>query len=364
VRWHRQWLVLLGAVILGSSVVTGSTPVAARTSVGIFQTSVAIETLRGEGSAVNEVLVEAPQPGELVVLFDDVIPSESLSWERVDLGSTPYTLDGRITTEPSVIRYEGSDVGTRKVFEVRLIVNDLDDQPRAGFITYTFVPDSRPSGEGIGVSQGVAARVRVGAWPADLATIPAEIAVTDLRLARDPAAGTGLLDRVLPDIPRVLSRRPGIMSARTTNVGEVLVRADATLVLERLAWTAALPFTRPSGTVMVRSVDRPRLLVPEERWTTRAPTTVTLGTGEEVDRLPFLGFVRVTVESSARMGATTSDATMSATYLVAPWKELLLAIAAFLLYRWVRHRRRRQRSDEADIRDHAGMHDDVVAPSG
>lgn len=49
---------------------------------------------------------------------------------------------------------------------------------------------------------------------------------------------------------------------------------------------------------------------------------------EEVDRLPFLGFVRVTVESSARMGATTSDATRSAVCLVAPWEEALLAATA------------------------------------
>jgi hypothetical protein len=57
-----------------------------------------------------------------------------------------------------------------------------------------------------------------------------------------------------------------------------------------------------------------------------------------VDRLPLLGFVRVTVESSARMGATTSDATRSAIYLVAPWEEALLVAAAYALYRWARRR--------------------------
>jgi hypothetical protein len=59
-----------------------------------------------------------------------------------------------------------------------------------------------------------------------------------------------------------------------------------------------------------------------------------------VDRLPLLGFVRVTVESSARMGATTSDATQSAVYLVAPWEEALLAASAYALCRWARRRSR------------------------
>ena len=332
---------LVAVAILMSSTALLTSPATARTSIGVFETSVAIETLRGEGSARNRVLVEANVPGSVVITFDDVVPSEGRSWERVDLGTTPYTLASRIRAEPDVLRYEGDLVGTRHVFTVELVAVDLDDLPRAGFVTYRFVPDgSGPEGEGVGIAAGVAARVRVGAWPADLDELPAVIAVSDLRLTRDPATVTGLIDRLLPDLPRVVNRGPAVVRARTRNVGEVLVRADTTLKLTRLPWSAAIPFVDPPGFTVITYVDRTRLLLPGEAWSSAAPSTATLDTGQ-VDRLPFLGLVRVGVESSARLGATSSEASASATYLVAPWKETLVLALLYLAFRVARQRFRR-----------------------
>jgi hypothetical protein len=334
---------LVGAAALAGmlGVVGGVAPPAhADTSIGVFETSIAVETLQGGGSAVNRVLVASPVPGSVLITFDDVVPADDLSWERVDFGTTPYSLVFRLQAEPSVLRYEGDMVGTRHVFDVTLRADGLDDQPRAGFITYAFVPDSvRDGDQGLGVRMNVAARVRVGAWPADLEVLPARIAVSDLRLERDRTSVTGVIDRLIPDLPRVINRGPATVRARTTNVGDVLVRADTTLTLTRLPWSAALPFVDPPGFTVMTYNDRTRLLLPGEVWASAVPSTASLDTGQ-VDRLPVLGLVRIGVESSARLGASRSDASASATYLVAPWKETLVLALLVLTIRTVRRRSR------------------------
>jgi hypothetical protein len=83
-------------------------------------------------------------------------------------------------------------------------------------------------------------RVRLGTWPAGLDRIPAHVAVSDLQLERDRDTVTGLIDRLLPELPRVLNRGPAVVGVRTTNVGDALVQSHTTLTLTRLPWIAAL----------------------------------------------------------------------------------------------------------------------------
>ena len=332
---------VLGAVLLAS-------PAAAQTTIGTFEGSIPIETFQGSGVGINRIVVEAQEPGSVVMEFDDVVLSEQRSWERVDVGTTPYTLLFRIQPDPAVIRYEGDMVGERQEFAVALRASGLDDQPRAGFITYTFVPDSAEGPEGnVGIRQGVAARVRLGAWPADLDGVPARVTVSDLRLERDRDTVTGIIDRLLPDLPRVINRGPAVARVRTTNVGEVLVQSETTITLARLPWVAALPFVSPEGFTVITYVDRPRLLLPGEGRTSGVASTASLVDGEDIDRLPFLGLVRVSATSTAFLGATSDEASATAVYLVAPWKEALLIALLLLGVRIVR-RRLARRSDASD----------------
>jgi len=331
-----------GAALLGVTLL--ATPASAQTTIGTFEGSVPIETFRGAGVGLNRIVVEAQEPGSVVMEFDDVILSEQRSWERVDLGTTPYTLLFRVAPEPAVVRYEGDMVGTRQEFIIELRADGLDDLPRAGFITYTFVPDSASSPDGnVGIRQGVAARVRLGAWPADLEGLPAAIEVTGLRLESDRASRTSVVDRILPDLPRVINRGPAVIRARTANVGDVLVQSETTLTLARLPWISALPFVTSDGFTVITYVDRPRLLLPGEGRTSSVASTASLTDGEQIDRMPFLGLVRVGVASSAFLGATRDEVSDSVVYLVAPWKETLLLVLAYLALRLVRARRRGRR---------------------
>ena len=328
-------------VVLGAAVwvVLGAGPADAQTAIGTFEGSIPIETFAGAGTATNRIVLEAQEPCSIVMQLDDVFLADDRAWQPVDVGTTPYTLIFRVTPDPAVIRYEGDMVGTRRTFEVTLRADGLDDLPRAGFITYTFVPDSAavPDGD-IGLRTGVAARVRLGAWPADLEGIPARIAVSDLRLTRDRDTIGGLVDRIVPDLPRVVNRGPADVRARTTNVGDVMLQSETTLTLTRVPWFALLPFVDPDGFTVITYIDRPRLLLPGEGRTSVVASTAALQGGEEIDRLPLLGLVRIDVESRGTLGASTDVATASATYLVAPWKEVLLLL---VLYRVVRALRRR-----------------------
>jgi hypothetical protein len=342
---------VLTGVLLGGL----ASEVQAQTTIGTFEGSIPIETIRGEGSAINRIVVQAEEPGEVVMVFDDVILSEQGSWQQVELGSTPYTLQDLIAPFPAVIRYEGDMVGTRQEIDVELRASGLDDAPRAGFVTYTFVPDSSRETQGtVGIRQSVATRVRIGAWPPDLEGIPAAIAVSELRLFRDREQLSSPIDALLPNLPRVINRGPATVAARTTNVGEVLVQSETTLVLSRLPWRAALPFIRPDGFTLITYIDRPRLLLPTESRNSQVASTASLIDGEELDRLPVFGLVRVTATSTAFLGATRDEASASATYLVAPWKELLVLILVYrgAVYAWRRYKTVRE-GTATDLNDSA-----------
>jgi hypothetical protein len=144
------------------------------------------------------------------------------------------------------------------------------------------------------------------------------------------------VDRLIPDVPRTVNRGPATVRARTTNVGDVLVQSATTLTLDRLPWVSALPFVASEGSPLITYVDRPRLLLPGEGRTSSVASTASLLDGEAIDRLPFLRLVRVSVTSTAFLGATRDEASASAVHLIAPWKETLLLVLAYVAFRSVR----------------------------
>jgi len=331
-------LAVAGGALL--AVATSASPASAQTTIGTFEGSIPIETLQGSGMAINRIVVESQEAGSVVIGFDDVVLSEQGIWEAVEFGTTPYTLQSRIRPDPAVIRYEGDMVGQQQIFEVALRTSGLDGQPRAGFITYAFVADAPAGALGsVGIRQGVAVRVRLGTWPSDLDGIPARVSVSDLRLERDRETITGLIDSLLPELPRVLNRGPAVVRVHTVNVGDALVQSGTTLTLTRLPWIAALPFVDPEGSTVITLDDRAQLLLPGEGRTSAVASTASLVDGENIDRLPFFGLVCISATSTAFLGAASHEASASAVYLIAPWKEGLLIVLFVVGVRTVRRRR-------------------------
>lgn len=342
-------LAVAGGALVG---VAALAPAAsAQTTIGTFEGSIPIGTLQGAGVAINRIVVESQEAGSIVIGFDDVVLSEQGIWEAVELGTTPYTLQSHIRPDPAGIRYEGAMVGQQHTFDVALRTSGLDEAPRAGFITYTFVPDALAGAEGsVGIRQGVAVRVRLGAWPSELEGVPARVRVSDLRLERDRDTITGLIDRLLPELPRVLNRGPAVVRVRTTNVGDVLVQSGTTLTLTRLPWLAALPFVDAEGSTVITLEERAQLLLPGEGRTSAVASTASLVDGEDIDRLPSFGLVRISATSTAFLGAASDEASATAVHLIAPWKEGLLIVVLVVGVRTVRHRRvaARARADTLD----------------
>jgi hypothetical protein len=343
-------LAVAGGALLGAA---GLVPLAsAQTTIGTFEGSIPIETLQGSGGAINRIVVESHEAGSVVIAFDDVVLSEQGIWEAVELGTTPYTLESRIRPDPAVVRYEGVMVGQQQTFDVALRTSGLGEAPRAGLITYTFVPDVVVGAEGsVGIRESVAVRVRLGTWPSELDGIPARVRVSDLRLERVPDTITGLIDRLLPELPRVLNRGPAVIRVRTTNVGDALVQSGTTLTLTRLPWLAVLPLVDAAGSTAIIFEDRAQLLLPGEGRTSAVASTASLVDSEEIDRLPFLGLVRISASSTAFLGAALDEASATAVHLVAPWKEALLIALLVVGVRAVRRRRvaARARTDAVDI---------------
>lgn len=334
-------VVALAAAVL--SVAAGAAD--ARGSLGTFQTSVEIEAgEEGSGRSTMEVVVEAEEPAVVTVGFADVILGEDLSWQPVEFGSTPYSLAGRVRTVPEELVYDGADVGERRVFEVDLIVDDVEEDahPLAGLLTYSLAVGDA-AGEGLAVREGVGTRIRLGAWPQEYTGVPAELDLEGLAL-RPVEDEVGGLDALLPDLPRVLNRGPAEAEVRTRNVGDALVQSETTVVIARRSWWSLLPFTADDAVDLITYVDRQRLLLPGEFRTSRVASTVDLDETVQIDRLPTFGPVRVSAEATGFLGDSRSTVTTSATYLVAPWKEALVILLLLLGLSWARRRFTRWRS--------------------
>jgi hypothetical protein len=181
--------------------------------------------------------------------------------------------------------------------------------------------------------------VRLGTWPSELDGIPARVSVSDLRIERDRDTITGLIDRLLPELPRVLNRGPAVIRVQTTNVGEALVQSGTTLALTRLPWIAALPLVDSEGVTVITLEDRAQLLLPGEGRMSAVASTASLVDGEDIDRLPFFGLVRVSATSTAFLGAASHEASATAVHLIAPWKEGLVIVLLVAGARTVRRRR-------------------------
>ncbi len=150
--------------------------------------------------------------------------------------------------------------GSRR-FEVRLHVDDVDPDapPLAGLLSYQLRPETGPSG-GLGVSAGVATRIRLGAWPEAYDGATAQLALDGPTLRRVDGARSGI-DGLLPELPRVLNRGPGELRARTTNGGEALLQTETSLTLTRLSWWSLLPFVPDDGVEVLVYRDRAALLL-------------------------------------------------------------------------------------------------------
>ena len=315
-------------------------------TVGAFQGSVPIETTGGGGTATVTFVAESPTPGVLRIEFSDVVLDAEGRWQVAELGSTDYTLDTRIVAVPAAFQYGPDDVGTRRTYEVTLRTFGLDDSERVGYVTARFDPDT--SGGEAGFRPAI--RVRLGSWPAALEGADLGIAVRGLRLVRDPDAPRGRIDRAIPDLlPRVINRGPAIVRAETVNTGQALLQSETRLTLARVPWSVYVPFFRPERLTVIDYTDRPRLLLPTESRSSSVPSTISLPGDQPLDRLPFFGPVQVTAEVSGYLGVDRVEDAAVATYLVAPWKEALVALLAYLAAR--RAWRRLRTSLEQRARD-------------
>lgn len=339
-------LVALGLLL----VVSPAQPAGAQTLLGTLDTSVDIVAgTDGTGDTTMQVIVESDRPGVVELSFDDVLLDAQGAWRPVALGSTPHTLQGRIRAEPDVLVYDAEDVGTRRRFEVRLHIDDVDPDatPRAGLLTYQLQPEAGPSG-GLGVSAGVATRIRLGAWPEAYDGATAQLALDGPTLRRVDGAQRGI-DGLLPELPRVRNRGPGELRARTTNVGEALLQTETSLTLTRLSWWSLLPFVPDDGVEVLVYRDRAALLLPGESRASRVRSTVELDEVSELDRLPTFGPVRVSAEATGFLGQNRSTVTASATYLIVPWKEGLVVLVLLLGVRFGRRTLRVRRRPDPPV---------------
>lgn len=325
-------------------------------TVGAFQGSVPIETTGGGGTATVTFVAQSPTPGVLRIEFADVVLDADGRWQVAELGSTDYTLDTRIVAVPAEFEYGPDDVGTRRTYEVTLRTFGLDDRERVGYVTARFDPVVDPAAPDAEAAFRPAIRVRLGSWPAALEGADLGIAVRGLRLARDPDAPRGRIDRAIPDLlPRVINRGPAIVRADTVNTGQALLQTETRLTLARVPWSVYVPFFRPERLTVIDYTDLPRLLLPTESRSSSVPSTISLPGDQPLDRLPFFGPVQVTAEASGYLGVDRVEDAAAATYLVAPWKEALVALVAYLAVR--RAWRRMRTSLEQRARDEDEVED-------
>lgn len=299
------------------------------------------------GEVTVTVTVSGGVAGTLALTMVDAAIDPRGGWLTVPYGSTPQTLDGVLTFEPSSFAYVPD--GDRQRFNTVLSVDPaLVTAPLFGSLRATLEPDES-SGGGISLVTQGAVEIQVVAAPSagsleDLPAAAAALRLDDLSIFRpDPWTP---IDRLFPDIPWLVNHGPVTVTATGANTGTLFLDSRVTYDFTRLSPLAVvLGGDGPTFTV----INRPRYLIPGSTFTDVMFSVIEIEGAPPVDAMPFIGFVRITATASGLLsGVEAEPVSISRTVLVFPWKEALFLFLVWLGQREWRHRRGRRVNTTAE----------------
>jgi hypothetical protein len=322
----------------------------------------------------RKVNLRKGETGFLNYSVEGKIPA-TLSLEIVDLGvdnfgnkipvplnSTKFGLRNTIKAELDKTIYIPN--GTKQNYRVKLtsLVNSLEGV-RLGGVKVNMIPKESSKAGAKTINMVSAIVVSVGAiqygFDINDFNLQAKIKASDLRF--EPVRRSGILGLIdyIPDIPRVIDHGPADWSISIVNIG---MQPLEQFMRWRIVKGRETPYEDDTQRYqyLYAFEGGSHLTIPDQKFREQTRTVIYKNTEvqsnlrnyskqTEVNALPMFGIITADAQVHTSFGAFTGKTQhFSRTYLIFPWKELLLIILTYIGYRRARRKFAKWRKERAE----------------
>ncbi len=320
-----------------------------------------VNLLKGQ-SGYLDYSVEGPIPATLSVEMVDLGIDAGGNKIPVPLNSTKFGLRGVV--KPTLDKYTYIPNGQKQKYRVKLtsLVGSLEGV-RLGGVKVNLIPKVSTKSGAKSINMVSAIVVSVGAiqygFDIEEFNAQAKIEASDLRFVPMRRSGIlGLIDYI-PNIPFVIDHGPADWSLAIVNVGEQPLEQ---FMRWRIVKDRDIPY--------VDDVKRYKyyfafesgshLTIPGQKFRENTRTVILKNTEvqsdlrayakpTEVNALPLVGIITADAQVHTSFGAFKGKTQhFSRTYLIFPWKEVMLIILTYLGYRKARRKIKKLRKERAE----------------
>jgi hypothetical protein len=322
----------------------------------------------------RKVNLRKGETGFLNYSVEGKIPA-TLSIEMVDLGvdnfgnkipvplnSTKFGLRNTIKAELDKTIYIPN--GTKQNYRVKLtsLVDSLEGV-RLGGVKVNMIPKESSKAGAKTINMVSAIVVSVGAiqygFDINDFNLQAKIKASDLRF--EPVRRSGILGLIdyIPDIPRVIDHGPADWSISIVNIG---MQPLEQFMRWRIVKGRETPYKDDTQRYryLYAYEGGSHLTIPDQKFREKTRTVIYKNTEvqsnlrnyteqTEVNALPMFGIITADAQVHTSFGAFTGKTQhFSRTYLIFPWKEILLIVLTYIGYRRARRKFAKWRKERAE----------------
>jgi len=322
----------------------------------------------------RKVNLRKGETGFLNYSVEGKIPA-TLSIEMVDLGvdsfgnkipvplnSTKFGLRGVVKAELDKTIYIPN--GTKQNYRVKLtsLVDNLDGV-RLGGVKVNMIPKESSNVGAKTINMVSAIVVSVGAiqygFDINDFNMQAKVKASDLRF--EPVRRSGILGLIdyIPDLPRIIDHGPADWSISIVNIG---MQPLEQFMRWRIVKGRETPYEDDTQRYryLYAFEGGSHLTIPDQKFREQTRTVIYKNTEvqsnlrnyseqTEVNALPLFGVITADAQVHTSFGAFTGKTQhFSRTYLIFPWKEILLIILAYVGYRRARRKFAKWRKERAE----------------
>lgn len=306
--------------------------------------------------------VEGPIPATLSVEMVDLGVDAGGNKIPVPENSTKFGLRGVVKPELSKTTYIPN--GKKQRYRVKLtnLVDNLEGV-RLGGVKVNLIPKASAKAGAKTINMVSAIVVSVGAiqygFDMNEFNAQAKIEASDLRFVPVRRSGIlGLIDYI-PDIPFVIDHGPADWSLAIINVG---IQPLEQFMRWRIVKGRDIPYVDDVNRYqyIYAFESGSHLTIPDQKFRDKTRTVIlkntevqsdlrTYAKPTEVNALPLFGIITADAQVHTSFGSFKGKTQhFSRTYLIFPWKEVLLIILTYLGYRKVRRKIKKMRKERAE----------------
>jgi len=320
-----------------------------------------VNLLQGQ-SGYLDYSVEGPIPAILSVEMVDLGVDAGGNKIPVPLNSTKFGLRGIVKPELSKTTYVPN--GKIQKYRVKLtsLVGSLEGV-RLGGVKVNLIPQEsvKPGSKSINMVSAIVVSVGAIQYGFDMTEFNAQAKIKGSDLRFVPVRRSGILGLIdyIPDIPFVIDHGPADWSLSIVNVG---IQPLEQFMRWRIVKGRDIPYTDDVNKYryVYASENGSHLTIPDQKFTERTRTVIikntevqsdlrTYSKPTEVNALPMFGIITADAQVHTSFGAFKGKTQhFSRTYLIFPWKEILLIILTYLGYRRARRKIKQMRKERAE----------------